>query len=82
VPQYPSVAPLLDLAGRTRLDFPVQANRGMITAAVVQHLEDGIEDGHEIMFQLPAAQLQYRCFLETMLAGPPRIQPPTATSCD
>ena len=37
---------------------------------------------HEIMFQLPAAQLQYRCFLETMLAGPPRIQPPAATGCN
>jgi hypothetical protein len=59
--------------GQARHGFPVQGNRdgGAHTAAVVQHPEDGVEDGHEVMFQTEAPKVQYRCFLETSLAGTP-----------
>ena len=33
---------------------------------IVQHDEDGVEDGHEVVFQRPEPRAQYRCFLETL----------------
>lgn len=39
------------------------------TMAVAQHAEDGVEDGHEVMFQVDAAKARYRCFLETLAAS-------------
>jgi pimeloyl-ACP methyl ester carboxylesterase len=50
-------------------------------AALAQHVEDGIEDGHEVMFQLEAPKHQYRCFLQSVAEGVPSI-PVSPTDCD
>jgi hypothetical protein len=39
----------------------------------VQHAEDGVEDGHEVMFQLDAPKHQYQCFLDSWLTGTPSV---------
>lgn len=83
---YQSILDVLPVRGRQMQSFPVTANLpsgdgGHVTGAVVQHLEDGIEDGHEVMWQLPDAQTQYRCFLRTFLRDPaPSIVDP-AVGC-
>ena len=43
------------------------------TAVVVQHAEDGVEDGHETIFQSEAPKHQYRCFLQSLVKGAPRV---------
>ncbi len=86
IASYASILDVLPLRGSVARGFPVTANLasgdgGHVTGAVVQHLEDGIEDGHEVMWQLPAAQTQYRCFLRSFLRDPaPRIVDP-AVGC-
>jgi hypothetical protein len=66
----------LPLVGRAQLDLPVTGNRaGNVTALVVQHPEDGIEDGHEVMFQTEPPKHQYRCFLSSWLKGVPQVPP-------
>lgn len=83
---FQSILDVLPLRGRAQQTFPITANLpvaggGMVTGAVVQHLEDGIEDGHEVMWQLPEAQTQYRCFLRSFLRDPaPTIVDP-AVGC-
>lgn len=74
----------LDLAGGTRVALPVAGNRGAgtITALVAQHPEDGIEDGHEVVFQTAPPQLQYRCFLESLALGTPSVPPADAIACE
>lgn len=83
LPEYDPLGKFLELAGRRVVSLPAQGNReGSITALVVQHPEDGIEDGHEVVFQTAAAQLQYRCFLESLLEGAPRVPAADATACE
>jgi len=65
--------PLLALVGRGQVDLPVKGNRGAATAVVIQHPEDGIEDGHEVVFQTALPKTQYRCFLESLLKGTPTV---------
>jgi pimeloyl-ACP methyl ester carboxylesterase len=65
---------LLPYRGRQSVTLPVSANVGT-TAVVVQHLEDGIEDGHEVMFQKDGARHQVLCFLKSYLAGTPAVVP-------
>jgi len=36
------------------------------TGDLAQHLEDGVEDGHEVLFQLEAPKAQLRAFLEAV----------------
>ena len=64
---------LLPLAGLAAIDLPAHDNRGGHTAVVVQHLGDGIEDGHEVLFQTDAPKHQYQCFLAGWLAGVPTV---------
>ncbi len=45
---------------------------------MVQHAEDGIEDGHEVVFQTEAPKHQYRCFLESLARGETPIVVPDA----
>ena len=75
---------VLPLAGASQLALPVQGNRGGHTALLVQHLADGVEDGHEVAFQTEAPQHQYRCFLFTLLHGAPRVLPdaPAEAPCE
>ena len=67
---------LLPLVGRGAIDLPASGNRGAATALVVQHPEDGIEDGHEVVFQTEPPQHQMRCFLSSLLAGAATVTPP------
>lgn len=62
---------LAPLAGRAALPLPVSGNAadGRATAVVVQHLEDGVEDGHEVVFQLEAPKRQLRCLLRSWRDG-------------
>ncbi|MCC7078621.1 MAG: hypothetical protein IT198_15990 [Acidimicrobiia bacterium] len=68
---------LLHLAGGRRIPLPASGNKvddgALRTAVVVQHPEDGIEDGHEIIFQTEAPKQQYECFLETFAEGVPEV---------
>ena len=83
-PELGSYATFRDVAvfsGRTALPYPVEGNLKradgeVVTAAVVQRLGDGIEDGHEAVFQTPGPKYQYRCFLKTFAAGRARIVAP------
>ena len=80
----PDQVPLGDLlawTSRSWLTLPVQGNvkagDTSVTAVVTQHLADGIEDGHEVVFQTEPPKAQYRCFLKTWLEGTPKV----TTSC-
>ncbi len=81
---YAPLGDFLDLTARGAVALPVSGNLddGAATAVVVQHLEDGIEDGHEVVFQTAAPQLQYRCFLESLRAGVPRVPSGAGASCE
>jgi hypothetical protein len=72
-----SLTTLLALAGRRQLPLPVSGNAagGAATAVVVQHPSDGVEDGHESVFQTDAPKHQYRCFLQSWAAGLPTVVP-------
>jgi hypothetical protein len=63
----------LPLVGRRALPLPASGNREdagtTVTAVVVQHPADAIEDGHEAMYQTEPPKAQVRCFLQTLAAG-------------
>jgi hypothetical protein len=82
------LASLLPWSGRSVVPYPVSANVATgatnVTAVVVQHPEDGIEDGHEVFFQLEGPRHQARCYLESYAAtGTPVVVAPAslATPC-
>jgi hypothetical protein len=76
-----TLGPLLPLNGRAAIVLPAANNLGGATAVVTQHLEDGIEDGHEVMFQTDVPKHEYQCFLASWLAtGTPSV--PTDASRD
>jgi hypothetical protein len=71
-----------DLRGRGALDDIALTGGGLRTLpvdlavhprVVVQHAADGIEDGHEILFQRDDARRELRCFLASLSAGAPRL---------
>ncbi len=66
---YASVKSVLPLSGRRSIGLPAANNKGTVTQVVTQHTSDGIEDGHEIMFQTPGPKYQYRCFLASYAKG-------------
>jgi hypothetical protein len=82
--RFTSLEELLDLSDAASITLPAGGNRasGAVTGVVVQHEEDGIEDGHEVAFQTPDPQHQYRCFLESLAAGAPRVPSRDGTLCD
>jgi len=59
---------LLPLAGLTPASLPATA-QGSALRVVVQHAEDGLEDGHEIAYQSSDARAQVACFLATYASG-------------
>ncbi len=74
---------VLDLSGRHRIAYPAMNNitppaQPPATAVVVQALEDGIEDGHEVIFQTEGPKHQYICFLQSYAAGAPVVVAPGA----
>ena len=75
----------LPLVQRGLVDYPVTGNRkihwgGAQTAVVTQHKEDGVQDGHETVFQTTPPKLQYQCFLKTWRLGVPTVIGP-AMAC-
>jgi pimeloyl-ACP methyl ester carboxylesterase len=74
---FTPLASLLDLTGRAAIALPASANGADgVTAVVVQQLEDGIEDGHEVVFQTEPPQRAYRCFLAGLAEGVPVVPAP------
>jgi hypothetical protein len=74
VAQFDSLESVLAFSGRKKIDFPVKGNRthadgSTSTAVVTQWPADGIEDGHEVIFQRTEPKYQYRCFLKGFAAG-------------
>ncbi|MEM9692752.1 MAG: hypothetical protein AAGA56_09420 [Myxococcota bacterium] len=68
---------LLPFVGRAPVSYPVRGNRGEVTAVVIQHEEDNVEDGHEVMFQTEGPKHQYQCFLQSWReTGMPSVPPP------
>ena len=58
------------MGGRARVPGSRNAgNAGGATAVVRQYPEDGVQDGHEIMFQSELAKADYRCFLLSFARG-------------
>jgi pimeloyl-ACP methyl ester carboxylesterase len=75
------VGPLLPLDGRAAIALPASNNASGATAVVTQHMEDGLEDGHEVLFQEDVPKHEYQCFLASWLAtGVPSV--PTDASRD
>lgn len=72
-PRLDAFTPLRDhlpLAMRSAITLPASGNfDGVATAVVTQHAEDGVEDGHEVVFQTETPKRQYRCFLQTLATG-------------
>ncbi len=81
LPLQTPLAEVLGYVGRARIALPASGNIvGPTTAVVVQHPEDGLEDGHEIVYQTEAARREYRCFLQSFAQGIPRVPAPSANS--
>jgi hypothetical protein len=75
------LGPLLPLVDRSVIPLPVGPNLPSaggvtVTAVVTQHPSDGIEDGHEVVFQTDPPKHEYRCFLLGLVAGAPRVPAP------
>ncbi len=72
-----SILTVLPLSGRRQLPYPVSCNveveGNCVTAVLTQHPGDGIEDGHEVVFQTEPPKHQYRCFLKSLLQGVPVV---------
>jgi dienelactone hydrolase len=60
---------LIPLDARAAITLPATGNVGGTTAVVTQHLEDGIEDGHEVVFQTDVPKHEYQCFLASWIAN-------------
>ena len=71
--QYLPLELLLSFVEGTVLELPIAANADTATRVVVQHAEDGILDGHEVVFQSDAPKDQYRHFLDSWAAGLPEV---------
>ncbi len=76
---------VLPYSGGKALSFPVSGNfkppsGSPVTAIVVQHPSDGIEDGHEIVFQTEAPKHEYRCLLKGYAAGTTPVIPQGMTA--
>ncbi|HEX5058779.1 MAG TPA: hypothetical protein VFV99_05425 [Kofleriaceae bacterium] len=73
VGQLPLV-PLLALVGRSQVALPATGS------VIAQFAEDGVEDGHEVLYQVDSPKHGYRCFLASWLTGTPTL--PVAASRD
>jgi hypothetical protein len=72
----PSLESVLGYSGRQMLALPVSGNYApTLTAVVVQHPGDGIEDGHEVVFQTDPPKREYRCFLQAWALGQTPLVP-------
>jgi hypothetical protein len=69
----PTLESVLPFSGATQVPLPVAGNLtsggARVTGVVTQHPSDGIEDGHEIVFQTDAPKREYTCFLSEWASG-------------
>jgi hypothetical protein len=78
---------VLTFSGRSAIGLPATGNVATaagthVTAVVVQHPEDGVEDGHEDVFQTEPPKNQYRCFLQGFGQGrTPTVPTKESTTC-
>jgi hypothetical protein len=75
---YTPLKDLLTFSGRSTVALPAQGNwtptaGSPVTAVVIQHPSDGIQDGHEIVFQTDPPKHEYECFLQSSLTGTPKV---------
>jgi hypothetical protein len=82
---YTPLGELLTYSGGSSTALPAQGNWAgdagtAVTALVVQHPSDGIQDGHEIVFQTDPPKHEYECFLASSLTGTPKV--PNGGSAD
>jgi len=72
-----SIVGVLPLSGRGQIPYPASCNivvgQSCVTGVLAQHPGDGIEDGHEVVFQTEPPKRQYRCFLKSLLTGAPTV---------
>lgn len=78
---YRPLADVMPLRGLNDRPLPAGLNvvvdeLDTVTAVVVQHAEDGLENGHEVAYQLGAARHQVGCFLEGLVADVPIVAAP------
>ncbi len=66
---YRPLEDVLRFSGRGATELPAGGNASGTTAVVVQHYEDGVEDGHEVLFQRAEPRHQVRCFLADLADG-------------
>jgi hypothetical protein len=76
----PTLASVIQFStGKDISTYPVIGNRTSqgqtLTTLVTQHPADGIEDGHEMVFQTDAPKREYRCFLQTWAQGKTPVVP-------
>ena len=80
IASLPTLESLLMYSGAEQVPLPVSETasheQSFTTDVVVQHPADGIEDGHEIVFQTDPPKREYRCFLLSSLTGAPRVPAP------
>jgi hypothetical protein len=77
---YTPVLDLLPLVGRQQIPLPIAGNAASsdgtkVTAILFQARGDGIEDGHEVVFQTDPPKHEYQCFLASSLTGTPSAPP-------
>jgi hypothetical protein len=74
MPGMTPVSATFPFSGRSTTTYPVHQNFGGVsTAVLVQNWSDGIEDGHEVIFQTDPPKYQYKCFLASLLTGAPSV---------
>ncbi len=79
IASFPTLDERLPLSGRKHITLPATGNiDAHTTAVVVQQREDGVEDGHEVVFQTQPPKHMYRCFLASLLKGTPTVPAPAA----
>jgi hypothetical protein len=76
-PVQTPLANVLPFVGRGAIDLPASGNVEGTTAVVRQHAGDGVEDGHEVLFQTEPPKAELRCFLLSIAKGthPPVVTP-------
>lgn len=82
-PPEASLGSLLALVGKQVIALPAMGNGSsdageVVTAVVTQNAEDGIEDGHEVVYQTEGPKRAYRCFLSGLKSEQPRVPAPAA----
>jgi dienelactone hydrolase len=71
--QQRPLGPLLHLVASAPVALPYPGTAGG-TRAVVQHPEDGVLDGDEVLFQSDAPKHQYQCYLRSWISkGTPAV---------